>query len=222
MTFENIFFVIFLWFFFGFQHSFLAQKIVKDFIRKICGENFLIFGYRFFYFVSQCIVFPVFWHLISIIEPGKQIWEIPENYLSTIFILNIFSQYLLLFSVLLVDVNHFIGTKQLFWYIKYKIANKELPNEKEVKKTNLNINYLFKIVRHPMYLGIILVFLTSSAIFTEKSVLNLLCLIIYIEIGIFFEERQLVREYKNEYVEYQKTVPKINPFFYIAKMFYRN
>ena len=67
------------------------KKIVKDFIRKICGENFLIFGYRFFYFVSQCIVFPVFWHLISIIEPGKQIWEIPENYLSTIFILNIFS-----------------------------------------------------------------------------------------------------------------------------------
>ena len=44
----------------------------------------------------------------------------------------------------------------------------------------------------------------------------------YIEIGIFFEERQLVREYKNNYIEYQKTVPKINPFFYIVKMFYRN
>ena len=219
MRIENIIFTVVLWFIFGFQHSFLAQKFVKNYVGKIFGQNFLVFGYRFFYFVSQCIIFPVFWHLISIVEPGKTLFEIPENFLPYLYIINILSQYILLFSVLLVDVNHFIGTKQLYLYIKNKIKKKELPNENEVKKTKLNINYLFNIVRHPMYLGIILVFISSSSVFTEKTILNLLCLIIYIEAGIYYEERQLIREYKENYINYKKNTPKINPLFHILKIF---
>ena len=80
MTFENIIFIGFLWFIFGLQHSFFAQKIVKDFISNNLGKNFLIFGYRFFYFVSQCIIFPVFWHLVTLINPGEVIWVFPEKY----------------------------------------------------------------------------------------------------------------------------------------------
>ena len=216
---ENIIFTVVLWFIFGFQHSFLAQKFVKNYIGKIFGQKFLVFGYRFFYFVSQCVVFPVFWHLISIVEPGRILFEIPENFLPYLYIINILSQYILLFSVLLVDVNHFIGTKQLYLYIKYKIKKKALPSENEVKKNKLNINYLFNIVRHPMYLGIILVFISSSSIFTEKTILNLLCLIIYIEAGIYYEERQLIREYKENYINYKKNTPKINPLFHILKIF---
>ena len=219
MTIENIIFTILLWFFFGFQHSFLAQKFVKNDVRTLLGDNFLIFGYRFLYFASQCIIFPIFWHLISIIDPGKVLWETPQHFLVYLYLLNIFSQYILLLYVLLVDVNHFIGTKQLFLYIKCKIQRKKLPDEDEVKKTKLNINYLFKIVRHPMYLGIILVFLSSSAIYTEKTILNLICLIIYIEIGVYFEERQLIREYKDDYISYKNNVPKINPFYHLIKIF---
>ena len=216
---ENIIFTVLLWFIFGFQHSFLAQKFVKNYIGDFFSQNFLVFGYRFFYFVSQCIIFPVFWHLISIMEPGRTLYEVPENFLSYLFVMNILSQYILLFSVLLVDVNHFIGTKQLFLYIRCKIQSKKLPNENEIKKTKLNINYLFKIVRHPMYLGIILVFLSSSAIYTEKTILNLICLIIYIEAGVYFEEKQLIREYKDVYINYKKKVPKINPVNHLIKIF---
>ena len=70
-----------------------------------------------------------------------------------------------------------------------------------------------------MYLGIILVFLSSSAIYTEKTILNLICLIIYIEIGVYFEERLLIREYKDDYISYKNNVPKINPFYHLIKIF---
>ena len=70
MTSENLFFVIFLWFSFGFQHSFFAQKYVKNIVGIFLGQNFLKFGYRFVYFLSQCFIFPIFMYFVMSVEPG--------------------------------------------------------------------------------------------------------------------------------------------------------
>ena len=221
MTSENIFFVILLWFSFGFQHSLFAQKYVKNIVGKFLGQNFLLFGYRFVYFLSQCFIFPIFMYFIMSVEPGSVIWVVPEKYHLLFMCCKIFSYYLLLFSILSVDVNHFIGTKQAFIFFKCKVFKELLPSEDDLISGQLTTKYLFQIVRHPMYLGILLCFITSSIEFNELTLVNLICLMTYIEIGIFFEERQLVRDF-NHYKEYQKLVPKINPFFHFLKIIYHD
>ena len=120
MTSKNIYFVVFLWFAFGLQHSIFAQKYVKNIFRSFFGRNFLIFGYRFIYFLSQCLIFPIFWYFVTSVDPGSEIWIVPEKYYLLFMCFKIFAQYLLLFSVLSIDVNHFIGTKQAFIFVKCK------------------------------------------------------------------------------------------------------
>ncbi len=221
VTSENLFFVIFLWFSFGFQHSFFAQKYVKNIVGNFLGHNFLKFGYRFVYFLSQCFIFPIFMYFVMSVEPGSVIWVVPEKYYLLFMCVKIFSQYLLLFSVLSVDVNHFIGTKQVFIYFKCKLFKELLPSDDDLISSNLNTKYLFQIVRHPMYLGILLSFITNSIVFNELTLVNFICLIAYIEIGIFFEERGLVRDFKG-YEDYQKKVPKINPIFHLRRIIYHD
>ena len=70
-----------------------------------------------------------------------------------------------------------------------------------------------------MYLGILLSLLTNSIEYNELTLVILICLMAYIEIGIFFEERQLVRDFKG-YEDYQNKVPKINPIFNLLRIIY--
>lgn len=71
-------------------------------------------------------------------------------------------------------------------------------------------NGLLGIVRHPMYLALI-VYLWCQTL----SLLDLIVsavLTIYVIIGTFLEERKLVLEFGDEYVKYQKEVPMLIPF----------
>ena len=73
--------VILLWLFFGLQHSYLARPIFKEKIIKYLGVTFEKYFYRFFYFVSQCIVFYFCYDVIKAVEPGEPIFIVPENFL---------------------------------------------------------------------------------------------------------------------------------------------
>jgi len=209
MTYQNIFFIFLLWFIFGFQHSLLAQKFLKDKLSKILGKNFIIYFYRIIYTLSQCIIFTIIWSLISNISPGNTIFILDESYHLTIYILKKASEFLLLWSVLAIDINYFIGTKQLFHFFRHKI----FKNSNEPEPTQVLTNsILFKYIRHPMYLGILLNLLFSTITYTEIFFYNVIFLYAYIEIGIYFEERQLIRLHKEAYLSYRKKTPKIFPF----------
>jgi protein-S-isoprenylcysteine O-methyltransferase Ste14 len=63
-----------------------------------------------------------------------------------------------------------------------------------------------------MYLGIILVYISSSTIFNEMFFINLLCIICYIEVGSFYEEKTLLITFKTKYKNYQLKTYKYLPF----------
>ncbi|MFM8913532.1 MAG: methyltransferase family protein [Flammeovirgaceae bacterium] len=67
-------------------------------------------------------------------------------------------------------------------------------------------------VRHPIYLGLILVVL-GFVIFDVRwpSVVSAACLFAYLPLGIFWEEKKLIAQFGNAYLEYQKRVPAIIP-----------
>jgi len=199
----NFVFAIFLWLTFGFIHSYMARTKFQKIIKKNFGEIFEKYFYRFFYFISQCVIFYFIYGIIKNLDPGSILLKIPESFDKIYFIFYIFSNLFLIISVLQFDVSEFIGVSQV---IKFFKKSKNNNNQK------LNSTFLYKYVRHPMYLGIILVYISSHTIFTELFFINLISLVVYIEIGSFYEEKTLVEKFGENYLKYQNSTYKYFPF----------
>jgi len=71
---------------------------------------------------------------------------------------------------------------------------------------------LLRYVRHPIYTGVILLFLgVFFYLPTMINIVNLICVIAYILVGIYFEERKLTVMYGQDYEEYRRQVPMLWP-----------
>jgi len=70
--------------------------------------------------------------------------------------------------------------------------------------------FLYRIVRHPMMAGFLLVFWATPTMTVDRLVLAL-GMTIYILVGISFEERALRRQFGVTYEKYQTEVPQLIP-----------
>lgn len=71
---------------------------------------------------------------------------------------------------------------------------------------------LYARIRHPVNLGLMLIFLGWYAIFPGiYSLMFLACLITVLVIETFWEERNLIKKFGNEYLEYKKNVGMFIP-----------
>lgn len=204
---NNIIICILLWTFFGLQHSILARPSTKKIISEIFGLVFEKHFYPIIYFISQCIIFFAIYDLIRHLVPTYIFFEASKELELFIFCFNKIANIFLIITVFHFDIGNFIGVSQLreFFFRKQK-SKKNL-----VEITKLNSTYLYKFIRHPMYLGIILVFISSTTIYTDLFFINITCIIFYIEIGSYFEEKSLVRKFGNSYIEYQKKTKRYIP-----------
>ena len=101
-------------------------------------------------------------------------------------------------------INHFelFGLKQIVEYFK----------NKQPQAPTFQVNYFYKIVRHPIMLGFIIAF-WAAPMMTVGHLLFAIVTTVYILIAIkYLEEKDLRNAIGNEYVEYQKRVPMIVPF----------
>lgn len=69
---------------------------------------------------------------------------------------------------------------------------------------------LYKVVRHPMQLGVLMAFWATPRM-TIGHLVFAVGMTIYILIGLYFEERDLLRNFGQRYAEYQATTPKLVP-----------
>lgn len=99
------------------------------------------------------------------------------------------------------DSLSFFGIRQILNFGKIKETN---PSE-EIKK-----NGLLGIMRHPMYLALI-IFLWCQTFRVTDIVVNTV-LTIYVLIGTWLEEKKLVLEFGETYVKYKHEVPMLIPF----------
>lgn len=80
--------------------------------------------------------------------------------------------------------------------------------------SELKINGIHRFVRHPLYLGTILFVTGLFFLFpTFNNLIALILLILYVLLGIAFEEKKLLREFGKNYEEYISNVPKLIPRF---------
>lgn len=195
---------ILLWLFFGLQHSMLARPHFKSIIKHHIGNNFETHFYPIIYFISQCIIFYIIYDLIRNLEPQHTFLILSDDSKLIIYILNRLANLFLILTVFHFDIGRFTGVTQLIEFFT--------KNQSEYAPLKLNEYWLYKYIRHPMYLGILMVYLTSTTVYTDIFLLNTICIFIYIEIGSYFEEKSLINRFGSTYIDYSKRTFKFLPF----------
>ena len=80
-----------------------------------------------------------------------------------------------------------------------------------VEKDQLNINGLNKFMRHPIY-TFTNTFFWFSPTMSQNTAAFYLAITLYSIIGAIYEERKLVEEYGQAYIDYQAETPMLIPF----------
>jgi protein-S-isoprenylcysteine O-methyltransferase Ste14 len=183
-------FTIALW---GILHSWLASLALKNFLRRIFGVGFMKF-YRLLYNIFAVIsILPVLYLMISL--PDKTLYRVPAPWNYAMLAGQVVSVLLLFVAVLQTDILSFAGLRQLV---------------EEEKKGSLVTHGLYRSVRHPLYTFSLLILWLSPSMSLNTFIVYA-ALTVYILIGIFFEERKLLREFGQTYAEYKAHTPMLIP-----------
>lgn len=180
---------------FGFQHSGMARKWFKQISRKWIPYGLERMVYSV---ISSMVLFLLifFWQPIPIL-----LWNIEVEWVQIVlYALFFLGWFLVLVSSALIDGLRFAGIRQLAAYF---LGKKEKPS---TFKTPI----LYKIIRHPIYLGFLLA-IWASPVMTLSHFLFSLGMTVYTLIGIQYEERDLIDRFGDEYRNYQKTTPMLLP-----------
>ena len=181
-----------LWVAYGFVHTVLAMNSVKGIFKGISKYYRLIYNG-----LAILLILPILNYQFSI--PSQLLLEksLLNQILGGLMMTSgLFLAYKALTSY---DLAEFIGTQSL---------------QQSSKPSTFKQDELSSVIRHPLYLGI-LVFLWGWFGFSGllSSLVTALALSLYIRIGIYFEEKKLDEQFGKEYQDYQKKVPMLIPRF---------
>jgi protein-S-isoprenylcysteine O-methyltransferase Ste14 len=108
---------------------------------------------------------------------------------------------LLLISTFLINHFELFGLKQVWTYF----------GEKQHKEAAFRTPALYRVVRHPLYLGFVIAFWSAPRMTLGHLIFSIACTG-YILLGIYFEERDLLRAHGQAYRNYRDRVPMLVPF----------
>ena len=147
----------------------------------------------FFNFIAIITFLPIL--VLLILLPSEVVYRFPSPWSYFMFAGQVFVASCLLTAIFQFGILDFIGLRQL--------AARE-------GKRELVTGGLYRYVRHPFY-TFALLFLWLSPVVTVNLLVLYLALTIYVHIGIYFEERKLLREFGDQYVEYRANTPMLIP-----------
>lgn len=180
---------------FAVQHSTMARPFFKRWLTRFIPPAAERSTFVLASSLALITLF-VFWQPM-----GGVVWSISNPHAQILLhVAFIFGWLLVLFSTFL--INHFdlFGLRQV-WLNLHKQPYRELKFGTPV---------LYRLVRHPLYLGFILGF-WATPVMTVAHLVFALATTAYILIAIQLEERDLMNVHP-EYAEYRRRVPMIIPF----------
>ena len=180
---------------FAVQHSVMARPAFKRWWTRFVPKPVERSTYVLFSSLALIALF-VFWQPI-----GGVIWDVQDPVgQAVLYGLFAFGWGLVLVATFL--INHFdlFGLRQVWLYLRGK----------EYRPLNFGTPALYKIVRHPLYVGWFFAFWATPTM-TAAHLFFALLTTAYILIAIRFEERDLVAEHGARYSEYRKQVPMLVP-----------
>jgi protein-S-isoprenylcysteine O-methyltransferase Ste14 len=181
---------------FGVQHSIMARKSYKAWISKVLPVPIERSIYVFW--ASLILIILMYcWQPIPFV-----IWNVNGTLIGYVLqILGFFGWGLVLVSTFM--INHFdlFGLRQAYIHMR---------NER-YESLKFRTPIMYKIIRHPLYLGFMFAF-WSTPIMTAGHLLFAMSMLLYILVGIHYEEKDLM-EKNPEYAVYKKKVGKLFPRF---------
>jgi len=191
--------VVLMWVGFGVIHSVLISLHFTNWAKRVMGKYFAF--YRLGYNLLSIVLFIVFLSITKTLD-----FELVINFIPPWTILQkvllVTSGVVIIWAFLSYDPLEFIGIRQIM-----NIGHtRDTDQPRKITKRGL-----LGIVRHPMYFATIIFIWSLNS--TRVDVLVHIILSIYILIGIWLEEKKLIKDFGYAYIEYQKDVPALVPFF---------
>ncbi|MDW3221633.1 MAG: isoprenylcysteine carboxylmethyltransferase family protein [Paracoccaceae bacterium] len=181
-------------FLFGFFHSLMARQWFKDWWTRIIPKA----AERSTYVLQSALFLGLAMWLWQ--PMPTTLWSVGGGLAAMTYAVFVLGVVMVLLSTFLIDHFDFFGLRQIW------CANRERP----IPKPEFRTPFLYRIVRHPMQLGIIMVFF-GTPLMTAGHMLFALSMTAYVLIGLWFEERALLREFGDAYRDYQNRVPMLIP-----------
>jgi methanethiol S-methyltransferase len=179
---------------FAIQHSIMARPAFKQWRAKIfpvaCGRSTYVL-------LSSLLLLLLFWQWRPI---PYEVWKVDGLAASLLIGIYWLGWLIALASTFMIDHFDLSGLRQAF----FALRETELPGQ------SFRTPLLYKIVRHPLMLGLLLAF-WATPVMTAGHLLFAIMTTAYILVGVQFEERDLIAEFGATYQEYRRRVPMLLP-----------
>ena len=181
---------------FGLQHSGMARQEFKQKWTQLVPKA--VERSTYILFSSLCLgTLFYFWQPM-----GGQIWQVTNSTgVALLYSICAAGWLIVLGSTFL--INHFdlFGLRQVWLYLRGQ----------DYTDLKFGTPGLYKVVRHPLYVGLILAF-WATPIMTVAHLVFAIVTTVYILMAIQLEERDLVNMHGETYQNYRRRVPMIIPF----------
>jgi methanethiol S-methyltransferase len=181
---------------FALQHSVMARKPFKQWLTQYVPAALERSTYVL---LASLALVLLFWQWRPIPDV---VWEITSPQIATnITAISFFGFALVLLSSFLINHFELFGLHQ----VAINAAGRTMPEPR------FKTPVLYKVVRHPIYLGFIIAF-WAAPVMTVGHLLFAAVTTAYIFVGIYLEERDLVQLFGEQYKRYRAQVGMLVPF----------
>jgi protein-S-isoprenylcysteine O-methyltransferase Ste14 len=180
---------------FALQHSGMARRGFKRWLTRFVPEPAERSTYVLLSSAALILLF-AFWRPL-----GGVVWHV-ESTVGQILLYALFTSGFLLVLVTTFLIDHFdlFGLRQVWLYLRGRAYT----------PTGFRTPGLYKVVRHPLYVGWFLAFWATPTM-TAAHLLFAFATTAYILVAIQLEERDLVAAFGPTYAEYRRRVPMLLP-----------
>jgi protein-S-isoprenylcysteine O-methyltransferase Ste14 len=185
---------------FGVQHSVMARPGFKRRLTQILPASWE----RSTYLLATSLV------LLAILlywQPmGGYLWSV-ENSLARSGLTTVYYSGWLITILATFMLNHFhlFGLQQSF-----------RQNDPDAGSKEFKTPFFYQLVRHPIQTGVVIAMVASPDMSWGRAVLAL-GMLTYVAVGLYFEERDLIAEFGETYLDYKRRVPAVLPALFKRK-----